>query len=79
MSLIPSSKIPVGCPQCGGTQFVESVQADPESNVFECSDCGATYVGGALVDEFVSTDAADAAIEKEASDAIDKLMSKLFR
>ena len=79
MSEIPSSTIAVSCPQCGGTQLIEPAQADPESKVFECVGCGATYAGDALADEFVATDAADAAIEKEASDAIDKLMSKLFR
>lgn len=79
MSVIPSANITVSCPQCGSTQFIQAGQADSESETFKCSGCGATYVGDELADQFVATDAADSAIEKEASDAIDKLMAQLLR
>ncbi|WP_416376004.1 ECs_2282 family putative zinc-binding protein [Pseudomonas extremaustralis] len=79
MSEIPLGDITVSCPQCGGTQFIQSAQADPETNVHECVGCGATYAGDDLADKFMATDAANAAVEEKVGNAIDELMAKLLR
>ncbi|MFV3314090.1 ECs_2282 family putative zinc-binding protein [Pseudomonas sp. NY15374] len=71
--------ISVSCPQCGATQFIQSLQDPIESDRLKCTGCGTVYTGDELANQFVRTDEANAAIEKKVSDAADELIKKLFR